>query len=180
MLKDIKENTRKIHWVVYVTCSTWKMKAPQGRQLTSFWCLYCWQVLIAFNTFTWCFDFRVWLCFRPQPSEVLYKKAVLRYFVMLTEKHLCWSLFLITLQASWQTSTPVFSCEYCEICKNTYFEEHLRMPASAFCMVDYFLYCLIPLVPFSTESSIFFPHHFPNIYLFNMSNIEKDVKHVQS
>ena len=26
----------------------------------------------------------------------------------------------------------MFSCEYCEFFKNTYFEEHLRKPASAF------------------------------------------------
>ena len=177
MLKDIKENTRKIHWVVYVTCSTWKMKAPQGRQLTSFWCLYCWPVLIAFNTFTWCFDFRVWLCFQPQPSEVLYEEAVLRYFVMFTGKHLCWSLFLITLQASCQTSTPVFSCEYREICKGT-------SANACFCVLHGGLFSLL-LNSFGAIlnkklGSIFFPHHFPNIYLFKVGNIEKDVKHVQS
>ena len=42
--------------------------------------------------------------------------------------------FLIKLQASGlqacnfikkETPVPVFSCEYCEIFKNTYFEEHL-------------------------------------------------------
>ena len=32
---------------------------------------------------------------------------------MFTEKHLCWSFFLI------ETSTQVFSCEYYEILKNT-------------------------------------------------------------
>ena len=30
-----------------------------------------------------------------------------------------------------QTPTQVFSCEYCEIFKNTYFEEHLQTTASA-------------------------------------------------
>ena len=29
-----------------------------------------------------------------------------------------------------KTLTQVFSCEYCEIFKNTYFEEHLRTAAS--------------------------------------------------
>ena len=29
-----------------------------------------------------------------------------------------------------QTPTKGFSCEYCEIFKNTYFEEHLQMTAS--------------------------------------------------
>ena len=30
-----------------------------------------------------------------------------------------------------QTPTQVLSCEYCEIFKNTYFEEHLQTAASA-------------------------------------------------
>ena len=30
-----------------------------------------------------------------------------------------------------ETPTQVFSCEYCEILKNTYFEEHIRTAASA-------------------------------------------------
>ena len=29
-----------------------------------------------------------------------------------------------------KTTSQMFSCEYCEISKNTYFEEHLRMAAS--------------------------------------------------
>ena len=29
-----------------------------------------------------------------------------------------------------ETLTQVFSCEYCEIFKDTYFEEHLRMATS--------------------------------------------------
>ena len=61
------------------------------------------------------------------------KKDVLKSFTIFTGKHLCWSLFLITLQAFRLetllkgTPTQVFSCEYCEIFKNSYFEEHLRM-----------------------------------------------------
>ena len=35
-------------------------------------------------------------------------------------KHLCWSLFLITLQA-FRSQKQVFSCEYCEIFKNNFF-----------------------------------------------------------
>ena len=34
-----------------------------------------------------------------QPSEVLYEKAVLKNFEACTGKHLCWTLFLIKLQA---------------------------------------------------------------------------------
>ena len=53
-----------------------------------------------------------------------------------TWKHLCWSLFLIKLEASglqiYQTETPtqVFPCDYCKVFKKTYFEEHLRTAAS--------------------------------------------------
>ena len=35
------------------------------------------------------------------------------------------------LQLYWvEIPAPVFSCEYCEIFQNTYFEEHLRTAAS--------------------------------------------------
>ena len=33
-----------------------------------------------------------------------------------------------------ETPTQLFSCEYCEIFKNTYFEEHLQMAASRGCL----------------------------------------------
>ena len=38
-------------------------------------------------------------------------------------------LTLVTLLKK-ETLTQVFSCEYCEICKNNYFEEHLQKAAS--------------------------------------------------
>ena len=56
------------------------------------------------------------------------KKGVLGNFTKLTEKHLCQSLFLIKLQA-WHATllkrrlsalAQVFSCEFCEISKNTF------------------------------------------------------------
>ena len=47
------------------------------------------------------------------------KKGLLKSFVNFTEKHLCWSLFLIK-----------FSCEICKIFENTYFEKLLQMTAS--------------------------------------------------
>ena len=34
-------------------------------------------------------------CFKKQPPEVFYKKAVLKNFAMFTGKQLCWNLFLI-------------------------------------------------------------------------------------
>ena len=48
------------------------------------------------------------------------KIAVHKNFGIFTEKNLCWGLLSIKL----------FSCEYDEIFKNTYFEEHLQMAAS--------------------------------------------------
>ena len=38
---------------------------------------------------------------------------------------MCWSLFLIYLPP-----TDMFTCDYCVIFKNTYFEEHLQTAAS--------------------------------------------------
>ena len=64
------------------------------------------------------------------------KEAVFEKFPIFTGKHLCWNLFLIKLQPSGlqlyskEAPTQVFFCEYCEIFKNSYFEEHLRMAAS--------------------------------------------------
>ena len=56
------------------------------------------------------------------------KKVVVRKFINFIGKHLCWAL-----QLYWKgTPTQVFSCEFCEIFKNTYFEEHLRTTASIF------------------------------------------------
>ena len=36
-----------------------------------------------------------------------------------------------------ETPTQAFSCEYCVIFKNTYFEEHLRTAASKWCSYTY-------------------------------------------
>ena len=70
-----------------------------------------------------------------QPPEVFYRKAVLKDFAIFAGINLRWSLFLIKLcpQLYWkETPTQVFSCEYCEIFKSTYFEKHLRTAASAY------------------------------------------------
>ena len=61
-------------------------------------------------------------------SGVVLKKIFLKNFAMS-----CWSLFYIKLQLYLkETPTQVFSFQYCEIFKNTYGEEHLRMAASGF------------------------------------------------
>ena len=45
------------------------------------------------------FPLSLFLWFKKQPPEVFFKKGVLENFTKFTEKHLCWSLFLIMLQA---------------------------------------------------------------------------------
>ena len=61
------------------------------------------------------------------------KKDVLKNFAIFIEKQMCWSLFLIKLQAfrpKKETPKQVFPIEHCEFLKNTYLEEHQRTPAS--------------------------------------------------
>ena len=53
------------------------------------------------------------------------KKAVLKNLAISIGKHLCWNLFNEVVP------TQLFSCEYHEIFKNTYFKKHLRTAASA-------------------------------------------------
>ena len=74
------------------------------------------------------------ICIRQkQPPEGFY---VHKKFAIIIGKHLCWSLFLMTLQVLssqiYQKETPiqVLSCGICKFFKNTYFEEHLREIAS--------------------------------------------------
>ena len=59
-------------------------------------------------------------------SQMLFKIGVLKDFAVFTGKHMCLSLFLIKLQAFGpatilnETPKQVFSCEYCEIVKNSF------------------------------------------------------------
>ena len=75
---------------------------------------------------------------QKQPSEMFYKKAVLRNFAIFTGKHLCWSLFLIKLQAfrpdsKRDSNTGVFL----GILRN--FEEHLQTIANRWCVHCYII-----------------------------------------
>ena len=67
---------------------------------------------------------------QKQPPKVFYKKAVLKNLEIFTGKHLCRSFFLIKLLYQKKDPTQMFACEYCEIFKNIYFEEHIGMNAS--------------------------------------------------
>ena len=54
---------------------------------------------------------------------VLQKKGVLRNFAKFTGKHLCQRLFFNKVAG-------LFSCEFCEISKSTFFTEHLQTTTS--------------------------------------------------
>ena len=64
----------------------------------------------------------------------------MRNFAKLTGKHLCQSLFLIKLQAGGynfikkETRALVFSCEFCEIFKNPFFNK--TTPVGCFWIVS--------------------------------------------
>ena len=93
--------------------------------------------------------------FKSSHLKFSVKKGVLKNFASFTGKHPCWSLFLIKLQAFRvatllkETPTQVFSSEICEIFKNTYFEEFLRMTAS----VVPFSWLSLPPVIFCSNSN---------------------------
>ena len=58
--------------------------------------------------------------FRSRRPEVFCKKGVLKIFAKFTGKHMCGACNFIKKE----TLTQVFSCEFCEISKHTFFTEH--------------------------------------------------------
>ena len=52
---------------------------------------------------------------QKQLSEGFFKKSVLRNFAKISRKHLC---------RKNETQAQDFSCDFCEICKITFFAEH--------------------------------------------------------
>ena len=71
---------------------------------------------------------------QKQPPEVSYEKSILRNFTKFKGKHLSQGLVLnkvaglrhATLLKK-ETLPLVFSCEFCEISKNTFFTDHGRL-----------------------------------------------------
>ena len=61
---------------------------------------------------------------------MFFEIGVLNNFANFTEKHLCWSLFLIKLLTNFIKNTPtqMFSCEIWKKFKNAFFREILRTP----------------------------------------------------
>ena len=70
---------------------------------------------------------------------MFFKIGVLKNFA--TVKHLCWSLFLIKLKKE-EAPRQVFSCEYCEIFKNS-FLYRTTTSGGCFCQFDKRAYCLV-------------------------------------
>ena len=68
------------------------------------------------------------------------KKGVLRNFTKFTEKHLCQSILFNKVTGlrpiKKETLARVFSCEFCEISKNTFFTERLWITASIHSMTS--------------------------------------------
>ena len=62
---------------------------------------------------------------QKQPPNVFYKKGVLKNFEKFTGKHLHRSLFFNNTDVL----ILMFSCEFCEIFKNAFFTELLRVAA---------------------------------------------------
>ena len=63
----------------------------------------------------------MWIDQKQPPYLFNKKKLLLKTLQDSQEKNLRRSIFLI------KVPTQMFSCEYCEIFKNTFFEEHLRL-----------------------------------------------------
>ena len=80
------------------------------------------------------------LYIQKQPPEVFCKKGVLTDFAKFTGKHLCQSLFLNKVERPGglkaynfikkETLAQVFSCEFCEISKNTFLHRTRLVAAS--------------------------------------------------
>ena len=69
---------------------------------------------------------------QKQPPECSVGEGVLWNFAKFLGKHLCQSLLFdkVAVLRKKETLTRVFSCEFCEIFKNTFFTEHLWTTAS--------------------------------------------------
>ena len=110
------------------------------------------------------------------------EKAVLKNFAIFTGKHLRWSLFLIELQV-WgpatvlkETPAKVFFCAYCEIFKNTYFQEKLQTTASLNCKQQRLPPALNSISLFSSRSTLRFKEFSLGCLVVDSSLIRKKEK----
>ena len=77
------------------------------------------------------------MTFRTSHLRCSVRKGVLRNFAKFTGKYLYQSFFFNTIAGFLQLYKKealgqVFSCEFCEISKNTFFTEHLRTTAPGY------------------------------------------------
>ena len=103
-----------------------------GRQLSKLCRIQRWCVFPCQNcVFPWCI-----FTARSSHQRCSVKKGVLRNFPKFIGKHLCQSLFFNKVAGGAcnfnkkETLAQVFSCEFSEISKNTFFTEHLWVTAS--------------------------------------------------
>ena len=76
------------------------------------------------------YDIAIVYFIQKQPTEVFYKKFVLKVFAKFTRKHLRQNLFLNKDKGLKETLAQVFSCEFCEIFNNSFLTELIRTTAS--------------------------------------------------
>ena len=96
-----------------------------------------------------CFTFKQ----KKQSPRRLLSKGVLRNFAKFTGKHLCQSLFLSLNFIKKETLAQVFSCEFSEISKNTFFYRTPLVAASVNFLTKY-LYSLKNQLKENAETSI--------------------------
>ena len=73
--------------------------------------------------------------FRSSRSQMFFEIGVFKNFAIFTGNHLCWSLLEVPAQA--------FSCEYCEIFKNSFYQ---RAPPVAASTLSHAIFKLLPSV----------------------------------
>ena len=95
------------------------------------------KIILSFNKATRniaVHGFRLNASYGSSRAEVFCKKGVPRNFTKFAGKHMCQNLFFNKAETcnfiKNETLVQVFSCEFCETFKNTFFAEHLRATAS--------------------------------------------------
>ena len=77
---------------------------------------------------------------QKQPSKRFFKESVMRNFAELTRKYLCRNLFFDKVKTfnfiKNEFLAQVFSCEFCEICKNTFFAGQDQATASDYSSIN--------------------------------------------
>ena len=88
-----------------------------------------WKISDSHQSLSW------WSWFRSSYQRCSFKKGVLKNFTKLTGKHLCQCLFFNKVAGACnfikkETLAQVFSCQFCEIFKNTFFKRTPLVAAS--------------------------------------------------